>query len=200
MLYLIYYFLENTLASMTFAPFNDKGFSNTKSANFYFSCFNDESMSKFTDFNLPHIEGFNTTFSQLKFIAEFLRSCFIESVLQKERSMIKILRIMREQILKGCRISFSFFYDNYIERLSIDEEIQLKQYKELTTIMGGEIIDTINSTRINYVTHYIFSSKKQPHISALIYKAYNVYSYFILYSYFYCIKMPENEFLIVKEK
>jgi len=103
-----------TLASMKFAPIPQHDPSVREPQRYYFSCFADENMQKFCDENLPHVENFTSARSQLKYIAAFMRSCYIEFVLSGEKIFANVVQRKLRQTLAEIVISADHFFVFFI--------------------------------------------------------------------------------------
>ena len=102
--------LEYTLASMKFAPFHRFDSTIKEPERYYFAALPEESLQRFTDTDCPHIETFESKRSQLKYVAMFLRSCYIESCLAGELAFHQVIQRKLHQVLQGCKFSLRDFY------------------------------------------------------------------------------------------
>ena len=62
------------------------------------------------DERMPHIEGFQSVRSQLKYVAAFLRSCYIEKIISEEKNFTVVLQRKLKQVLSQCSISTQHFF------------------------------------------------------------------------------------------
>jgi len=83
-----------------------------------------------TDKEAPEIEGFLSKYSQLKYVANFLRGCYIEYALTQEPSFTNVFRRKRSQILKGISISTKYllvFCNSQISKKSMKVKIKIQK-------------------------------------------------------------------------
>lgn len=126
---------------MKFAPVKELD-TNLKEPNrYYFSCFRDERFQRFTDTEFPHIEGFGSRTSQLKYIAAFLRSCFIDACLYDEETLVSIMQKKRRSILSGCCVSSANFFVRTACKIT---KRCLERIREGGAGRGGAVAETIS--------------------------------------------------------
>lgn len=106
--------VEYAIPSLKFAPFYERDQNAKDFAKYYFSCFSDEAMQQFVDNGMNHVEGLTSKYSQLKYLAIFLRACYIESLLTREMPFYKVVQRKRSQILADDVLSFQYYYVFYL--------------------------------------------------------------------------------------
>ena len=74
-----------------------------------FGCL-EETFQRFTDERIPHVEGFHSIRSQLKYISNFLRTCYIEYILPAGVPFITVIQNKIKHIFSGCTISLQYFF------------------------------------------------------------------------------------------
>ena len=97
------------LPSLKFAPLHtyDRTFEKPNSYVYYITCLQND---KFEDTDSPHIESFSSVYSQLKYLANFLRGCYLEYALNHEKVFSRVVMRKRKQILKDLTVSTTYFY------------------------------------------------------------------------------------------
>ena len=103
-------FVEYMLPSMKFAPLQQFDSNIKEPHRYYFPVLPDESLQRFTDPELPHVETFESKRSQLKHVAMFLRACYIESSMGDELVFYQVMQRKQKQLLEGCKFSLQHFY------------------------------------------------------------------------------------------
>jgi len=176
---------SKVLQSMQFAPLHYcvRGFKGAVNLESLFTCSKSDS---FESNNAPYIETFSSEYSQLKYIANFLKICYIEYTLNQEEYFSRTVLRKRKQILKGYSISIEYFYENCDNK----SKPNANTYVDLAKYMGAEVIKD--------AYYFVFAEKNQSKMLLLPEGSVAVHAYFVLSCFMNCTKMPEEPFLILR--